>query len=99
MNCEYIRKNYGVPAQVNMRIKYNGEGGIIWKDGGNYVCACMDKDKPGVTVNIHPSDPDLEYLEMGEPRTPTRSQQRYQNYKRSESDLSFAEWIGARRSS
>ena len=80
MSCEYVREYYGVPARVNMRITYKGEGGIIWKDGGNYVCVCMDSDKPGVTGNIHPTDENLKYLEMGEPRKMTRSQRRYQEY-------------------
>lgn len=93
-NCEYIREYYGVPASINMRIEYKGEGGIIWRDGGNYVCACMDKDKPGVTINIHPTDPDLKYLEMGRPREMTRAQRKYDEYRRSESGQSFAEWMG-----
>ncbi len=80
MNCEYVRDYYDVPARVNMRVEYRGQGGIIWKDGGNYVCVCMDSDKPGATVNIHPTDPDLKYLEMGEPRKMTRSQRRYKEY-------------------
>ena len=80
MNCEYIRDYYNVPARVNVRIKYQGEGGIIWKDGGNHVCACMDSDKPGKTIYIHPTDPDLKYLEMGKPRKMTLGQKRYRLY-------------------
>ena len=99
MNCEYIREYYDVPAMINMRIEYKGEGGIIWKDGGNYVCACMDSDKPGSTVNIHPTDENLKYLEMGKPRKMTRSQQRYQDYLNSvwyEAGESFATYIGVK---
>jgi hypothetical protein len=94
INCEYIRQYYNVPAFVNMRIIYKGEGGIIWKDGGNYVAACMDSDKPGQTINIHPTDPDLKYLEAGKPRKMTRGQQRYQDYLRSDCSESFAWFIG-----
>ena len=96
-NCEYIRQYYGVPARVHMRIAYKGEGGIIWKDGGHYICACMDKDKPGQTINIHPTDPELQYLEMGKPRKMTRSQKRYQAYLNSpyfEAGDSFARFLG-----
>ena len=102
MNCEYIRQYYGVPARTNMRITYRGEGGIIWKDGGNYVCACMDSDKPGHTVNIHPADPNLQYGEMGEPRRLTRAQKRYREYLDSvyhEAGHSFAYFLGIRGAS
>jgi hypothetical protein len=97
MNCEYVREYYNVPAQVNMRITYKGEGGIIWKDGGNYIAACMDKDKPGQTIRIHPTDPDIEYGEIGTPRPMTRSQRRYREYLDSvyyEAGDSFAYFLG-----
>lgn len=93
---EYAKQYYNVPADINRRIEYNGEGGIIYKDGGIYVAVNFDKDKPGICSNIHPTDPGLKYLEMGEPRKMTRSQRRYQEYLRSESDFSFAEWLGIR---
>ncbi len=99
MNCEYVREFYGVPARINMRIEYRGEGGIIWKDGGNYICANMDADKIGETVNIHPTDPDLKYLEMGEPRKMTHSQKRYREYLDSayyDAGDSFARFLGVK---
>lgn len=102
MNCEYVREYYGVPAKINMRIEYRGEGGIIAKDGGNYICVNMDYDKPGETCNIHPTDPDLKYLEMGKPREMTRSQKRYQEYLDSvyyEAGHSFAYFLGIKSAS
>lgn len=91
---EYAKKYYGVPSDINRRVKYRGKGGIIYRDGGNYVAVNFDDDKPGVCKNIHPTDPALEYLGIGKPRKMTRSQARYRDYIRSESDLTFAQWIG-----
>lgn len=92
-NCEYVRNYYGVPACIGREVIYKGDKGIISKDGGNYICVNFLNDKPGVTCNIHPTDPDLTYEGIGKVRKPTRSQQRYQDYLSSESDLSFFEWI------
>lgn len=97
MNCEYVRKFYGVPAEIGLRIKWKGRLGTIYKDGGNYVNVNLDDEKPGECYNIHPTDPNLEYLkEKAELRIPklTRSQQRYQDYLHSEVCESFAEWLG-----
>ena len=101
MSCEYVREYYKVPACIGRRIKYTSpksgmREGVIYEDGGNYISVNFDKDKPGQTVNIHPTDPGLEYLEMGKCRKMTRSQQRYQEYIRSEVCESFAEWLGIR---
>lgn len=94
-DCKYVRDYYGVPAKVGMRIRYKGHGGIIYADGGCYVRANMDADKPGVTCNIHPTDPDLEYLEMGKIRKMTRSQERYQRYlEYGDGFDSFLQYIG-----
>lgn len=78
---EYAKKYYRVPSDIGRRIVYRGEGGIIYKDGGNYVSVNLDSEKPGHCVNIHPTDPGLKYLEMGTPRKMTRSQKRYQRYR------------------
>lgn len=96
----YIKEHYGKPNDIGRRITYNGEGGIIWSEGDNYIHANMDKDKTGVVSRIHPSDENLIYLEMGKPREMpklTRSQQNYQDYKNSnyyEAGDSFACYMG-----
>ena len=79
-----------------MLIEYNGVGGIICQDGGNYIAANMDSDKPGFIIYIHPTDPNLKYLnKIGKPRSMTRSQQRYQDYL-SHTDFfeSFRDYLG-----
>lgn len=100
MNCEYVKQHYGVPAEIGMRIKYDGMKGIIAKDGGHYICANMDEHKPTYYIYIHPCDPNLEYLdEIGEIREEklTRSQQKYRDYLNSayyDAGDSFATFLG-----
>lgn len=94
---EYAKQYYGVPSDIGRRVEWRGNPGIIYRDGGNYVAVNFDSDKPGICSNIHPTDPDLKYLEIGKPRKMTRAQQNYQEYIRSETSLTFAEWIGAKK--
>lgn len=78
----YINDYYKVPARIGEEVKYNGEFGVIYKDGGPYLCVNFYKDKPGFTRNIHPTDEGLVYLEKeGKIRKMTRSQQRYKRYQ------------------
>jgi len=93
MNCEYVREHYGVPAVICRRVVVNGKPGIIAEDRGHYIGVNFDADKPGVVCNAHPTS-EVEYGEMGVIRKMTRSQKRYIDYLRSESSLTFAEWIG-----
>lgn len=94
MNCEYARDYYNVPAYIGRRVSYNGKGGIIAEDRGNYIGVNFDQDKPGIISNIHPKEDGLVYLGMGKVRKMTRSQKRYKEYLRSEVNESFAEWMG-----
>ena len=94
MNCEYVRNYYGVPACIGMLVTYKGKTGIIYRDGGNYIAVNFDEDKPGSTVNVHPTDEGLVYGGMGQLRKMTKAQQRYADYKRSEADCTFSEWMG-----
>ena len=79
MSCEYVREYYGVSAEISRRIKHNGRLGIITEDRGHYIGVNFDDCKPGVVVNVHPTD-DVEYLEMGNICKMTKAQQRYQKY-------------------
>ena len=94
MSCEYVREHYGVPAVIGRRVVVGGKSGIIAEDRGHYIGVNLDADKPGVIRNAHPTS-DVEYGEMGTMRKMTRSQERYMDYVRSETTLTFAEWIGA----
>lgn len=57
--CEYVRNTYGVPARVGMHVTYDKAPGVI-KGGSNYVSVLLAGQKH--PVNIHPTDPDLIYL-------------------------------------
>ena len=94
MNCEYVREHYDVPAVIGRRVVVGGNPGIIAEDRCHYIGVNFDADKPGVVCNAHPTS-EVEYGEMGVIRKMTRSQKRYIDYLRSESSLTFAEWIGA----
>lgn len=93
-NCEYVAETYNVPACIGRRIKYKDREGIISCDRGNYIGVTFDNEKPTEVSNIHPTDENLEYLEMGKVRQMTPSQKRYQKYLDSECNETFAEWLG-----
>lgn len=92
MNCEYVRKYYGVPACIGRRVMVYGKPGIISEDRGNYIGVTLDTDKPGRVSNYHPTDK-VEYLGMGKVRKLTRSQQNYRDFQRSDCGHTFAEWM------
>jgi len=95
MNCEYVRKMYGVPAEIGRRVAYRGRTGVISKDRGNYVGVTFDDERPGTISNFHPTTEGLVYLdEIGTVRPLTRSQRRYRDYVDSEYPGSFPEWLG-----
>lgn len=90
----YVKDYYNVPADIGRRVEYRGKPGIIYEDGGNYVSINFDHAKPGVCSFVHPTDPDLKYLEMGKIRSMTPSQKRYREFVRADTGLSFKEWLG-----
>jgi hypothetical protein len=94
MSCEYVREHYGVPAVIGRRVVVGGKHGIIAEDRGHYIGVNFDSDKPGVVCNAHPTS-EVEYGGMGVVRKMTRSRERYRDYCRADSSLTFAEWIGA----
>lgn len=93
---EYVRNYYNVPAVIGRAVIVNGKPGVIAADRGAYIGVNFDSDEPGDISNCHPTWK-VEYGEMRRIRKPTRSQQRYQEYIRSEVDESFSEWLGIKR--
>lgn len=75
----YIRSRYGVPAELGRRVTVDGRPGVIAADCGHYIGVNFDDAKPGVVANAHPTS-EVEYLDMGTVRAPTRSQSRYQRW-------------------
>lgn len=96
-NCEYVRRYYGVPAEIGRRVRISGKPGIISADRGQYIGVTFDSDKPGVVHNAHPTS-EVKYLELGSFRKLTRGQQRYRSYLEVV-DLyeSFAHYLRAHR--
>lgn len=95
MACEYVRKHYGVPADIGRRVVVYGMPGIIAEDRGHYLGVNLDRDKPGVIVNAHPTS-EVEYGEMGVIRKMTRAQARYRRFLEYgdvfESFIAFCRW-------
>ena len=54
MTCEYVRKTYGVPAEVGMRVRVDGVDGVIAEDLGHYIGVRPDA-KPDVVLACHPT--------------------------------------------
>ncbi len=90
----YVIEHYGVPARAGRRITHHGRSGIIVEDHGHYIGVTFDDEKPGTVSSVHPTD-GVEYHDIGKIRKISRSQKRYASYLRSETSLTFAEYIGA----
>lgn len=91
----YIRTHYRVPAELGRIVEMNGRRGVIVKDLGNYIGVNFDEDKSHVVSRCHPTW-GMQYFGIGAIREVklTRTQKRYQEWMQSETDLSFAEWLG-----
>jgi hypothetical protein len=96
-SLKYIREYYAVPAEIGRRVVVDGKPGIITGAKNAYILVLFDKDKPGNTKPCHPTWK-VEYGKMGKTRKMARSQQRYQEYLNSESNLTFAEYLGIGKS-
>ncbi|WP_213034168.1 hypothetical protein [Acinetobacter sp. ANC 3813] len=98
MSFEYINKNYGVNAEVGRCVIADGEAGVIVGYSGAHIVVNLDKDKPNVRSNWHPTW-HMVYGEMGKVRPLTAGQKRYQEFLNADSGLSFAEWLGVDKAS
>ena len=63
-DCEYVKRHYGVPAEIGRRVLVDGRPGIIAQDRGNYIGVSFDDAKPGIIENCHPTW-EVKYLGMG----------------------------------
>ena len=81
MSLEYIRRCYGVPAEIGRRVRIDGRLGVIAEDlmDHPYIGVLMDDDPPDRIRPYHPTHM-VEYLDMGTVRKMTRAQQKYHNY-------------------
>ena len=92
----YVRRYYGVPAEIGRKVTVGGRPGIITADRGAYIGVTFDDDKPTAVLPCHPTS-QVVYGEMGTPRPLTRAQKRYLDYLDA-ADLygSFADYLRAR---
>ena len=79
MDCEYVKKNYGVPAEIGRRVVVDGKPGVIAADRGHHIGVNFDDEKPGDISPCHPTWR-VEYGGMGRVRRMTKSQKRYRRF-------------------
>lgn len=96
MSLEFIRKSYGVPAEIGRAVVCSGEPGVIVGFNSAHIEVLLDKHKPGTTGYYHPTW-EVVYGDMKPIRPMTRSQKRYARFLDADSGLSFAEWLGVGR--
>lgn len=97
MDFQYIKDRYKVPAEMNREVIMNGKKGVITKDMGNYVGVNFYEKQTADPLPCHPTW-EMEYLDTFNANPPikktTASQRRYREFVRSDSGLSFKEWLG-----
>lgn len=97
MEFEYIKGRYKVPADMHREVVVNGKKGVITKDMGNYIGVNFYDNQTTHALPCHPTW-EVTYLETFNHKPPikkqTRSQKRYDDYLRSDSGLTFKEWLG-----
>lgn len=82
MSLDYIRRHYGVPAEIGRRVRIDGHTGVIADDLNHpYIGVLMDDDPPNRIMPYHPTNM-VEYLDMGPVRRMTRGQKRYRDFLR-----------------
>ena len=64
-NCDYVRRHYGVPAEIGRRVIASGEPGVIIADRGHYIGVILDSDPKKRIRNYHPTW-EMQYGEMAE---------------------------------
>ena len=93
MSLEYIRSYYKVPAEIGRRVRIEGKKeGVIVEAISAYIGVVLDGDKPTRIKPYHPTS-EIEYLGIGSLPRPTKAQERYKTYLRSECSETFAEWL------
>lgn len=99
---EWINKNYGTNWRAGQAVTAFGKLGITTGKATNYVYVVLEGERVGRPYHpteIQPADVGPEVVaKMQKACKPTRSQQRYQDYRNSEVSESFAEWLGLDRS-
>lgn len=93
MSLDYIKQHYAVPADIGRVIHFQGRQGVIVGANNATLKVNFDDAKPNKYEYLHPTW-NVEYGEMCKIRPLTASQKRYQEWRNSETDLTFAQWCG-----
>ncbi|WP_053159072.1 hypothetical protein [Pseudomonas protegens] len=64
-SCDFVRRLYGVPAEIGRRVIANGEPGVIMADRGHYIGVILDNDPKKRIRNYHPTW-EMQYGEMAD---------------------------------
>jgi hypothetical protein len=97
MACDYIRRHYGVPADLGRRVTVYGKPGVIAADRGHHIGVVFDGDKPHQISNCHPTD-GVEYGATRAIPKMTRAQKNYRAFLDADwFSGSFADWLSARK--
>lgn len=96
----YIKKAYGVPAELYRQVIVDGKKGVITKDMGNYIGVNFYDNITYCSLPCHPTW-HVEYLETFDHNPPilklSRSKKRYMEYKKLDIDISFAQFLGIKK--
>lgn len=99
MSLEYVRRHYGVPAEIGRAVRYKGRNGVIVGGRNAHVGIVLEGDKASAVGYYHPKTEGLEYLgTFAKVPKLTRSQRRYKEYLNSECCESFRWWIMTEKS-
>lgn len=95
---EYIKNYYQVPAELGRDVIVDKRNGTITADKGNYIGVTFHDNISHGAYPCHPTS-EVVYLDTFTELSKfklknSRSKQRYNDYLKSESSLSFREWLG-----
>ncbi len=78
---KFIKRTYGVPADMHREVIMNGRKGVITKDMDTYLGITFYDDDTKTPSPCHPTW-EMEYLDTfnQKPPKPSRSRQRYLDY-------------------
>lgn len=96
MSFQYIKNYYKVPAEEYREVIVDGKKGVIVSAIGAYIGVHFYDTVTDEPLPCHPTW-EVQYLDTFNNNPPvkklTRSQRRYRDYLKSDSNLPFGEWI------
>lgn len=94
---KYIKKYYGVNADMYREVVVDGKKGVIAEDMGTYIGVYFYDKLTEDPMPCHPTWK-VEYLDSFNHKPPfiklSRSQKRYRDFKSADMGISFKEYLG-----